>query len=261
MKKIIGLTMAMVMVLSMAAYTMADGLPAAEKTDRFSVIETAGGQSMISSDGELIIHVSDETPIFLEDGTLVRSHLDRMQTAAEFLNGKTLTVTYSVTTRSLPPQTTPEKIVILYGTAVPPMYEFSPEEMETLFPLNGEIVVKGEIIEAPAPYYSNGVVMVPLRTIAEALGFDVNWDKEVEGVRLGAAINLFIGKDYYTVGRMAPIELGAAPELTDGTTFVPFTFFREVVSGYDIEVFEGKVVIETALATGDEVPEGVQTHD
>jgi hypothetical protein len=75
----------------------------------------------------------------------------------------------------------------------------------------------------------------------------VNWDNKVKGVRLGVAINLWIGKDEYTVGRMAPITLGTAPELTDGHTYVPMSFFSSVVTGYTAYSFEGQVVIEDAV--------------
>ena len=258
MKKTIGLAMVIVMLLSMTTFVVAAELPAIEKTDWFKVMETERGRSMISRDGELIIHVNDAIPVFLEDGRPMRAHLTRSQDLAEFLDGKKLTVTYSITTRSIPPQTTPTKIVVLDEAdnplpsdvvgdeqieIVPPIYKFSPEEIEALFPLNGKIVMNGKIIKASAPYYRNGVVMVPLRAVAEALGFNVAWNDELQSVNLSVAINLWIGKDHFVVGRMAPVKLDVAPELTDGHIYVPFTFFREVASAYDIYVFEGQVEI------------------
>ena len=262
MKKITGLIVVMALLFSMPVY--AGGLPVVTKTDRFDVMDTEKGLSMASRDGKLIIHVDDGAEIVFEDGTDARGRLAAGQTLAELLDGRNLTVHYSVVAQSLPPQATPGKIEILYETAVPlpaneggdfasavpPIYEFKPGEIEALFPLNGEIVVDGGMIEAPAPYYNDGVIMVPLRAIASALGFDVAWENAINGVRLGVAINLWIGKDYYTVGRMAPIKLVAAPEIHDGHTFVPMTFFREVVKGYTIYSFEGQVVIEAASADG-----------
>ena len=259
MIKIIKLSLVMVMLLSMAVFAAADELPMFEKTDRFDIMETESDLSMISRDGELIIHISESTGVIFEDETDARERLEEDQTLADLLDGRNLIVTYSVTTRSMPPQTTPEKIVILYEIAVPPIYKFSPDEIEAIFPLTGEIVVDGDIIEAPAPYYSGGVVMVPLREIAETLGFDVEWVEEQQCVRLGIAINLWIGKDSYIAGRRAPIELGAVPELIDDSVFVPLTFFHEVVTGYDAYSFEGQVVIVSALVGGDEVPAAV--HD
>ena len=258
MKKIIGLAMVIVILLSMADFAVADKLTATEKIDLFTVMETESRESMISGDGELIIHVNVEIPVFFKDGAPVRDHLASPQVLAVFLDGKKLTVTYSITTRSIPPQTTPTKIVIMDETGnqlprdadgdvpvefAPLIYEFSPEEIEELFPLNGEIVINGKIVEAPAPYYNNGVVMVPLRVIAEALGFNVAWNDELRNVNLSVAINLWIGKDYFIVGRMEPVKLDVAPEFIAGHIYVPLTFLRKIVSAYDIYVFEGQVVI------------------
>ena len=244
--KVLALLTALVIMASpMAAFAEGE-LPAVDKTDRFSLIENESGYeagfSMISSDGELVIHISDKTPVFFEDGDEARDRLVPEQTLWQLLDTRKLIVTYSITTKSLPPQTNPEKVVILYEEIVP-----LPIDVDQLVSeLNGEIVVNGEIIKAPAPFISDGVVMVPVRAIAEALGFDVNWDAETKGVRLGVAINLQIGKDEYLVGRMAPLSLGTAPVLTDDRTYVPLSFFRDVISGYTVYVFEGQVVIESA---------------
>ena len=116
-------------------------------------------------------------------------------------------------------------------------------------PLNGELVVNGEIIEgAPEPFWldaENGsVLMIPVRAVAEALGYDVYWDAAEHGVRLGVAVNLWIGSYEAHVGRMAPIELSAAPLIKDGRTFVPIDFIRNVLGQYAY-VFEGQTVVET----------------
>ena len=59
----------------------------------------------------------------------------------------------------------------------------------------------------------NGVVMVPLRAIAETLGFKVQWEGVTQSIMLGNSISLKIGNDYYTYARMAPIELRTSPLL------------------------------------------------
>jgi len=118
MNKVIGLVTAMVIVLSMTAFAIANESPVIEKTDRFDVMDTETGLSMMSRDGELIIHVGDGTEIMFEDETDARELLEENQTLAELLDGRNLIVSYSITTRSLPPQATPEKIVILYEVAV-----------------------------------------------------------------------------------------------------------------------------------------------
>ncbi|MCL2518991.1 MAG: hypothetical protein FWF15_10555, partial [Oscillospiraceae bacterium] len=138
MKKFIGLALSIILVLSMTAFHAAAEVPAIEKTDRFDVMETESGLYMISHDGELIIIVSDDTEIVFEAGLDARECLADEQTLSELLDGRNLTVSYTIATHSLPPQTTPEKIVILYEIAVHPIYEFTPEEIEELFKTDGE---------------------------------------------------------------------------------------------------------------------------
>lgn len=83
-------------------------------------------------------------------------------------------------------------------------------------------------------YILNDKIMIPLRRVAEKLGFKVEWDAENKGVKLdNGEVNteLYIGTDNYymasstAIGMSAPTTLGAAPELKDGTTFVPADMF------------------------------------
>jgi hypothetical protein len=163
MKKILALLMIAAMTFGTTFAFAADELPATEMTDRFTVMEVNddGTISMINHGRVLVIHINDDTPITFEDGTDARERLEEGQTLAELLNERMLVVTYSITTASLPPQTSPDSVVIMYEQIQP-----LPETVDTL---NGEIVVEGEIIDAPAPYLKDGVVMVPLRAIAEKL--------------------------------------------------------------------------------------------
>jgi len=248
LKKILALAIVAVMAFGMVTVFAADETPALEgtqKTERFVLTEyqSEGVISMISADGELVIHIHDDTPIYFEDETDVRERLEG-QTLAELLDGRKLTVTYLIVAQSLPPQTSPTMVVVHFEEAVAlpgQVDELDPAEAN---PLNGEVVVNNELIEAPAPFWNeDGVIMVPLRAIAEALGYEVNWDPVVKGVRLGVAINLWIGEDRYTIGRMVPIELGTAPVIVDDRTFVPMTFFRYVISNVSIIAFEGQIVV------------------
>ncbi|WCF11709.1 copper amine oxidase N-terminal domain-containing protein (plasmid) [Paenibacillus thiaminolyticus] len=73
-----------------------------------------------------------------------------------------------------------------------------------------------------------GILMLPLRVVAESLGFDVTWGavghQTVELSRGAQYIQFKIGENNYFYGKMAPIELLTAPELIDGSTFVPIDF-------------------------------------
>jgi len=108
------------------------------------------------------------------------------------------------------------------------------------------ILVDGEQIEAPAAFQTeDGIVMVPVRAIAEALGYDVNWDHEAKSVRLGVAIHLWIGNNEVHFGRMAPIMISTAPQIVDGSTYVPLDFFRTVLGLPNAFAFEGQIEIHS----------------
>ena len=128
--------------------------------------------------------------------------------------------------------------VAILASAGPPGSLLDPFYME----LDGQILS----ITLPAdPIMVNGKVYVPIRAIAEALGFTVHWDEAARMVVLNNFITFEPGKDYYTYARMAPIELGTAPVLTNGSTYVPLSFFTEVARVNNAYVFEGQVVVDT----------------
>ena len=262
--KALAVATAIAVVMGMGTVYAAEA-PVFEKTDRFYIMEDNEGDALLSSDGELVILIADDTPIIFEDDIDVRERLIEGETIIEFLNGRNLIVSYSITAHSIPPQTTPEKIVVLYEEIMPLLPgadietdvesdietdnlidDLDQQEIEqTLIILNGEVVVNGEIIEAPVPYIKDtNVVMVPLRAIAEKLGFYVSWDAETFGIGIGEAISLQIGVDEYVINNMPPISLGTAPELTDSITFVPMEFFRNILPMGSVYAFEGQIVVE-----------------
>jgi len=213
------------------------------KVDRFD-------GDLISSDGNLKLNISDKTEIVLQDGTAFDGEIAN----------RALAVVYDVATKSIPAQTTPIKVVVLFEkvTTLPIGIDGSGDgiappiaELPITGDINGEIVVDGVVIEAPAPYVKDdGVVMVPLRAVAEAMNFNVTWEEETQSIMLGNSISLSIGKDYYTYAKMAPIELGTAPELMDDHTFVPLVFFRDVVRAGSVYVYEGQIIINSEEAKG-----------
>lgn len=186
------------------------------QVDRFN-------KDLISSDNFLKLNISDETEIILQDGTPFKG---------ELANRK-LVVLYGVSTRSIPAQTTPSKVVVLFEKAVPVT---APEAMS--------ILVNNKALEAPAAYTNDkGVLMVPLRAISEALGYRVVWDSKLKSVMLDKAISLSIGQDYYTYMKMAPLQLGTAPELVEGKTYVPLQFFKDVAHMNKAEIQGNQIII------------------
>ncbi|MGQ8875798.1 copper amine oxidase N-terminal domain-containing protein [Paenibacillus sp. TSA_86.1] len=73
--------------------------------------------------------------------------------------------------------------------------------------------------------------MIPLRALTEALGIELKWHKEDKSAELtqGALwTQVFTGKDRYSVNKML-LTLGTAPEIKDGTLYVPAVFAEKVL--------------------------------
>lgn len=90
------------------------------------------------------------------------------------------------------------------------------------------------------------VLMVPLREVAEQLGFKVTWEKGKTLVDNGIMhTTVTVGEDSYVVstskkdlvGTSAPFSLGIPPTLKNGVTYVPVTLFRPLL-GNDAAVIE-----------------------
>jgi len=288
-KAVIAILMAAVLALSsLTVFALDYYVPedAVSVTARFNLVEPdyeAGDEfSMVSEDGEVIIHINDDTLIYFEDYVPLSDECEGLtkmvrevlfgRTLAEVLEGRKLRVLFvegedieliSVMILFETAVTLPQDIDSENGyengydensyengyTGI----EYYPEEVDfnELDPiiLIGEVVVNNEILEnAPAPFLhetANGdVVMVPLRAVVEALGYDVSWNGVLRSVQLGVGIHLWIGGYEVHVGRMAPVELAVAPIIRDNLTFVPLEFFRNVL-GQTAYVFEGQVVVET----------------
>ncbi|MCM3636652.1 hypothetical protein M3152_02885 [Sporosarcina luteola] len=75
---------------------------AKERSDQFVKVEFFD-QNLVSSDGSLKLNLNRSTPILLENG----------QSFAGIPANRELIVIYSTTTRSIPAQTTPHKVIVL----------------------------------------------------------------------------------------------------------------------------------------------------
>ena len=144
-----------------------DAVEGTELTDTFFAAE--GENKYVNADNSLVIIIGDATKVTDKDGKEYTGSLDN----------KDLTVTYTVTTRSLPPQTTPETVVVLgEGTK-------KQEPIPTIAP---------EVTAAPASVEAGnfkddvkvveGIVLIPVRGVCEALGVTVDWNGEKRGITL-----------------------------------------------------------------------------
>jgi hypothetical protein len=173
-------------------------------------------EDLLSADGSLVLNISDETEIVdFEGNALVEDDLYE----------RDLVVFYSIVMTSHPGQTNPHKIIVM-------------PERETEMP-GAAIVLTEEVITT-----DEGVMMIPLRMVAEELGFEVTWNGEEKSVEVLRGPNwstLTIGRNVYNFAKML-IKLEAAPVIVEGSTYVPLSFAEQVLQAH-VEITENNSVI------------------
>ncbi len=170
-------------------------------------------EDIVSVDNQLKLNISNETKVVLQSGEAYTGELA----------GKNLVVLYTVSTRSIPAQTSPLSVTVLE---------------------NMDILVDGMGIQSPATHIkADGTIMVPVRAIAEALGYEVGWDYNARTITLNDEISFILNEDSYVNSEKSAIVLGIAPELVNETCYVPLSFFEKVADTKQAATSEGKIVI------------------
>lgn len=106
---------------------------------------------------------------------------------------------------------------------------FAVRHKERDIPLNGIIVNDHIVYSDVYPYIKNSRTYVPIRFIAEELGYDVKWDganKKVTMTNEGTTVELTIGSNKMMVNGKA-VLLDAPAEIRDDRTFVPLRAIAE----------------------------------
>lgn len=132
------------------------------------------------------------------------------------------------------------------------------------------VVMNGKTLPLPSDtvFEQNSHVMIPVRMVAEALGFKVEWDAQNRGVRLdNGEVNttISIGDDLYymasstAIGMSAPTSLGAAPVLKNGVTYAPVEIFNvlycaDAVSVKDRVITVNKDAVDTNKDNSTQIP-------
>lgn len=186
----------------------------------------------------LNIATADDTKIVDKDEKEYKGDLDKND----------LIVFYGVSTKSIPAQTTPTKVVVLGKN------EIALKQIEAAKNATPAPTAAPEATEAPKVSYAglvnvvigdknvsdvyakDNTTMVPLREVAEAAGFTVTWDAENRAVILNDGVySLKIGENSYVKGKMMPLTLSAAPEIVNDLTYVPAEFFAEVTESATVD--------------------------
>lgn len=140
-----------------------------------------------------------------------------------------------------------------------------------------KIVIKGQTTSLQT-ISVNGCTMVPVRAVAEALGYTVKWDAAKKAINLNTKetqCDLRIGDNSYVVytaiegmiGMSAPFSLGAAPIIKDGSTYVPVDLFVSLF-GNDpavVKVSGDTIIIAPDATTEDgdsnQIPNPLTVHN
>lgn len=159
-----------------------------------------------------------------EDTVVTPFRTKNIVTVSDIKYGTELLVTAPTATMSIPSVLSATNIVMLEAKTV--------TNTESVY-VNDEEVEMTVVVD--------GVVKVPVRFVAEKLGYEVGWDGNLSQVTVGTVpmgVNFVIGENAYNKSRMTPFELSAAPELIESRTYVPVDFFTEVL-GAKVKVVDG----------------------
>lgn len=93
---------------------------------------------------------------------------------------------------------------------------------------NGTIYLNDNVISSKSSPYidDDGIIMVPLRVVAEALNYKVGWNKKNGAIVADGFIK--DGVDSYFMTNKKPVKIAKAI-VKDGVTFVPIQYFTQVL--------------------------------
>lgn len=193
------------------------------KSDMGNPIFTVVEEVKSTEDGIVIVTDAGSKEITVPAAAEVSPYLTRnIVTLADIKAGSNVLLWYDMMTMSIPAYATSEKVVLFAGNVL----EIS-EESDALT-VNG---VEITLLEDEIVYDNNGVEMLPLRTVAEALGFNVEWVNESQSIIIskGAfSATIRIGTVEGGINK-ARLVLETVPILYGGSkTYVPTSFFAEL---------------------------------
>ena len=188
------------------------------------------GAINVSKFDEELINVENTLKIIVGEETIIVNEVGE-KIGKEDLENRNLIVFYSVATKSIPAQAPAQKIILMDQEKELVEETEEVEELNEIRVLDKIIINEKEISLENELYNKDGVIMIPLRQISEALGYEVRWKEESRTAELTKDAQwtaVTIGEDNYNFAKML-IKLGVAPEIKEGSTFVPFTFLQEVL--------------------------------
>ncbi len=171
------------------------------KSEGKSVSVLTFDENLVSTDSSLMLNIGENTVIGDVQGS-------RKIFTADDIKGATAIVVYGATTRSIPAQTTPERVIILKAA-----------EEETV---EANTKAVAENVEA--------ISTVALRQTAENAGFEVKWTSNEDAVVISndsVEIKVLCGSNVAEVTKddeVASVDLADAVKLEKGTMMVSSDF-------------------------------------
>lgn len=183
-------------------FVMDEEKPSSVKVGKFD-------DDFLSLDKELKVNIGEKTMLLNQQGEKV---------GMADLKDKELVVFYSITTKSLPPQTPPTKII-----ALDPLTDEGAEEVpESLL-----LMIEND------HYMKDGVKMIPLRKVAEELGYSVLSQSKINGALLtkgNVSFTITRGEKMYGYNKSLK-KFTVAPELIGGNKTYVSEDFLEILLG------------------------------
>lgn len=207
---------------------------------------------VLNQEGDLILTVLKENP-------LMPYKTKQMVGLNDIKEGTQLLVWYGPVAYSYPGLTTAEKTVVLaQGETQEETLGIKPVLLKKLSIHKNKIKINGKMISLGKDeiLIQNDHVMIPLRTVSEALGFKVKWDHKINGVRLdngSVKTEVVLGEDGYhkasskALGLTQNFKFGAKPEMVHGTLYVPAELFNLLYSDNEaVKVVGDTLVIQNS---------------
>lgn len=214
----------------LAAVLMKDDAIAGVDLDVYTKSDIFG--DLINAKNDLALHLDADIDITDTDGNKVEK---------DKLEGKILLVFCTQVAMSIPGQTTPDKIIVIGDAA---------KDDEKTNDKADEKAVE-YVVAAKDVIKEDDVTMLPLRMVSEGLGYEVGWNDNLKRITIGTVqmgVNFTLGENKYYKSKMTPFVLEKAPQMQIfgdyGVTYVPASFFTDVLSAEVTENTDGSVSVK-----------------
>ncbi len=207
----------------------------------------------------VVTNIADNLALNLDENSDI-TDLEGNKVAYTDLEHKDLAVFFNMVALSMPGQTTPIKVVVLGESDYNPVPSATPEVTPAPteapdFTKVTKLIAAGKEIGAVSYDSEIKTVLVPVRAVAEAFGYDVSWDGDLRAVTVGTVqmgVNFRIGENSYKKSKMTPFVLETAPVIINDYTYVPLSFFSDVLEA-DVTVSDTELKIDELIIAAEPV--------